>query len=298
MRTRNFFIIGLLLFCVVVISGCATIPKMPEIPGIPSTKTSEAGDEATSAALDGIMPPKGTNPLLDEVLEMAMAAIKGDQSGECREILSKEDVEHFSQPTIGHTLSALRNLTRGAELTFEAADLSKDAERMALIRIKLEQNPDIAQDEEKLKEMLEEVDAANQKISEMDFEATLNKSKAQKNVGKMILHFGIAGYFDTRANASAVKFLNCTVNTVEKIAENPAMLLEQKDLVAAAKDYITVTKLVSGNVVSQTKQVVSISSGLVSYAREHKIEMPAKEDLKEEAQKYEPEDDADDLVKG
>ncbi len=300
MKARK-FLITIFLSAMVTGYGCSTIQSQTENllnAANGASDNSQIDDsDATAAAEADAVSPEETNSFIAEAILLAKDMISDDSSANCKEILTRDDVKRFSRPTLDHTISALRNLTRGAELTFEAVDLAKDAERMALIRTKLEQDPTIMEDQEKLKELLEEVNGAAEKISQMDYESKLNSSTAKKNVGEMILRFGVAGYFDTRAQASAGHFLDCGAHTSTQIKDNPKMLVTHHELFSAVKDYMSVTQLVTGNIASQAKQISSISSGLIDYAQKHDIEMPTKDELEKEVKKYEPEsDDEEDLT--
>ncbi len=301
MKTIKFFISIIFLLFIVMAYGCSTIQSQAQnlINAADNTSDDSQNDDidATAATGESAISPEETNSFMAEAIYLAKNIINNDESEECKELLTKEDVKRYSRPTLDHTISALRNLTRGAELTFEAVNLTKDAERMALIRIKLEQDPTIMEDKKKLKELLDEVNGAAEKISQMDYETKLNSSKARRNVGEIILRFGVAGYYDARAQASAGHFLNCGTQTSVKIKEDPKMLMKHRELFSVVMDSISVTKLVTGNVVSQVKQISSISTGLVNYAQKHDIEMPSKDDLEQEVKKYEPEsDDEEDLT--
>ena len=223
-------------------------------------------------------------------------AKNGGMETNCKEIRTPEDVKRFSRPTVKYLASAIKNLAIASQQIFEAADLKEDAERMALIQQKLEQNPELLEDEEKLKEIFAEVNTAMEKISRMNYEAKLNKAKAREGIALSSLHFGIAGFYDFRAQTNAAAFINCTTATANKIASNPLDAPKYAPLLGAIKDYVKFTKFVVSNVSDQVKHIKSISTGLKTYARNNNIEVPSEEELEKEKAKYAPDIDQGDLM--
>lgn len=248
-------------------------------------------------AIEGQLDSASGNSVTSEAFAVFKAtALNGGASLKCQEITSKEDVKRFSQPTIKNLISALRNLTWGAELTFEAADLKEEAERMAIIREKMNNDPSILEDKEKLKEILNEVNSATEKISQIDYETDLNKEKAHKNMAEMLLRFGIASFYDTKAEAHAGHLMTCTGKSIKNIKDNPMTLIRHPSLLISIKDYAFLANLVVNNIAGQMKQIANISSGLNAYAKRHEIKTPTKEELQEKAKEYEPEINDEDLT--
>lgn len=178
----------------------------------------------------------------------------------------------------GSLLAGLRNLVYSVEFTFKAAGLEKDAQRMALIQKRLQDEPEIVNDPDRLKEIMDEVNLATTKANAITAEKKFNREKAKEFVGRGILHTGIAIVYDVKA----INHAHTLIQVVPKAIEQNAM--EALRL----RRYLNLSRLVLTNVPDQLKQIKSINQNLQDYSKDHNIPQPSQAEIDKAVKKQAP----------
>ena len=187
-------------------------------------------------------------------------------------------VEYEMNQFEGSLLSGLRNLVHSVEFTFKAAGLEKDAQRMELIQKKLQDDPKIVNDPDKLKEIMEEVNLATAKASQISRAKQFNRKKAKENVGRGILHAGIAIAYDVKAVNHGHNLIQIVPKAIDA---NPLEALR-------LRRYLNITQLAMSNLPDQIKHIKSINSNLQDYSKDHNIPQPSKAELDQAIKKEAP----------
>lgn len=126
-----------------------------------------------------------------------------------------------------------------------------------------------------IKALNAEVNNAADDLDKVDYQSSMNKEEAQKNLGNSILKIGVGLIFDGIAAKDAPGLLSDAQAALKQVSFT---------VVGKVKEMITVGQFVTSEIPPQMTHLKKVSGKLVDYAKANGIPTPSVEDIQNAAQ--------------
>jgi len=194
------------------------------------------------------------------------------------DIFKKSDNDKRSKVFANSVVIANINFAMACQSTLLAAGKSEDAERLGKIIADMQKNRDDYTSAKKFEETLDEIKNATKKMKSINYSKDLNYSIARKEVGKALLFFGIATYFDTQA---VNKGKDLAPDLTREVKKDPLNYIK-------LNNYLSFVRIVATNIPNQLIMIENVTKNLIRYAKSKGCKVPSKNKINKEIEKQRP----------